>query len=194
MSNPNSKRVILEVRGKSAAPAQDGTMGCAKPLVERADGKFRLVLGPRARCDARSKWRFDLEHGAEARGEFTWSATGVLATDWMDIPPDTVKMSCWWELLAPPSVVVTVGNFIKAMVSASKDGFRMVSRPVMEKRLAICRACEYWSDDARLGFGKCSHPGCGCSRGKLYLKSQACPMHLWGVEEKDNVVTLDTLL
>jgi hypothetical protein len=56
-------------------------------------------------------------------------------------------------------------------------GLPIVSRSIYRVRLTLCRACPHWSDGARLGLGKCNAPGCGCTKLKLRLATERCPLN-----------------
>ncbi len=92
------------------------------------------------------------------------------------------------EALVHPTLVDFVGNFaeaaMRAKAFAEHHGFKalFVSKKEFEQRLNEgCRKCpgRYWEEDARLGLSKCSHPQCGCTRLKLWLRSEKCPMNVW---------------
>ena len=49
---------------------------------------------------------------------------------------------------------------------------------VTEEEYAVrddaCAPCSYWDGSARLGFGKCSAPNCGCTKLKRWLTTEEC--------------------
>lgn len=70
-------------------------------------------------------------------------------------------------------------NFNKSMVKWAQSGFK-VSQEAYDKRMVICRGCEFWREDARLGYGKCLK--CGCGKGKQWMPHEQCPIGKWGRE------------
>lgn len=54
-----------------------------------------------------------------------------------------------------------------------------VDEKVYAARMAICERCEYWSGNARLGLGKCTHSSCGCTRLKQKIATESCPVGRW---------------
>ena len=71
-------------------------------------------------------------------------------------------------------------NFAKSMAMWAGSGFKKVQQHVYEKRLAICRKCQFWQENGNLGMGKCLK--CGCGKGKHWLPHEQCPIGLWGKE------------
>lgn len=90
-----------------------------------------------------------------------------------------------------PSLIEMSANFTGAMVRWVKLGFPVVQEEVFQKRLEICRGCQFWDEDARFGFGKCQK--CGCGKTKMYLATESCPLGKWNVPEKyfDRVVLIN---
>lgn len=56
---------------------------------------------------------------------------------------------------------------------------RLAPQEVVDFRMGICMACEYWKNDARFGLGKCAHQSCGCTRLKQKLVTESCPVGKW---------------
>ena len=83
------------------------------------------------------------------------------------------------SLPKPPTIKQMSKNFAKATAKWIKSGFETVTQSEFDKRLEICRSCTFWDEKARLGMGKCNHEGCGCSKGKLWLKTEKCPIQKW---------------
>lgn len=79
----------------------------------------------------------------------------------------------------PPSATTVVRNFFSALMRNGFNRFRLVDQNTTAKRLEICRGCILWEEGARFGLGRCNHPSCGCSKGKLYLEAEKCPKKLW---------------
>jgi hypothetical protein len=71
-------------------------------------------------------------------------------------------------------------KFAKSMATWAGSGFKKVQQHVYEKRLAICRKCQFWQENGNLGMGKCLK--CGCGKGKHWLPHEQCPIGLWGKE------------
>jgi hypothetical protein len=79
---------------------------------------------------------------------------------------------------------------VDQLANASKAAARVVSAFVSNKpilvsdevqaaRLAVCRGCSYWRESGNLGFGKCTHGKCGCTRLKHRLATENCPLGKW---------------
>lgn len=74
-------------------------------------------------------------------------------------------------------------HLLKSMGEWAEDGFGTVSQEIYDYRLGICRKCEFWEEDAMLGYGKCKK--CGCGKGKHWLPHESCPIGLWQAEKKE---------
>jgi hypothetical protein len=72
-------------------------------------------------------------------------------------------------------------KFAKSMATWAGSGFKRVQQHVYEKRLAICRKCQFWQENGNMGMGKCLK--CGCGKGKHWLPHEQCPIGLWGKEQ-----------
>ena len=72
-------------------------------------------------------------------------------------------------------------KFAKSMVTWAGSGFKKVQQHVYERRLAICRKCQFWQENGNMGMGKCLK--CGCGKGKHWLPHEQCPIGLWGKEQ-----------
>jgi len=81
--------------------------------------------------------------------------------------------------LPPPTIWQMVGNFAEATKDWAAKGFPVVQSSEFDRRLSLCRACEFWEEEARLGAGKCNHTECGCSKLKHWLATSKCPLKLW---------------
>lgn len=79
----------------------------------------------------------------------------------------------------PPTIPDMLGNFAGSMLRWAGSGFATVDEVAFRLRLAQCRACEFWDEAARAGAGKCNHPRCGCTKAKLWLASERCPIARW---------------
>jgi len=71
-------------------------------------------------------------------------------------------------------------KFTGSMNQWVKSGFKKVGPEVYQKRMEICRKCEFWQENVRLGYGKCLK--CGCGKGKHWLPHEQCPIGKWGKE------------
>lgn len=85
--------------------------------------------------------------------------------------------------IAPPTKLEMATNFAGSMVRFAIHGFKTVSEEQYKARLAICGKCNFWDDSARFGLGKCNAPGCGCSRYKMLIAGEKCPIGKWGEEK-----------
>lgn len=83
------------------------------------------------------------------------------------------------DMLEEPSLLELARNFTAALTKWVKAGAPVVSEEVYRERYAICEACEYWKPEARLGLGKCGARGCGCTKLKLWLSTEHCPIGKW---------------
>lgn len=79
----------------------------------------------------------------------------------------------------PPTITEMTRNFAGAMLRWAGSGFATVDEVAFRLRLAQCRACPHWDEAARAGAGKCNHPKCGCTKAKLWLASERCPLGRW---------------
>lgn len=82
-----------------------------------------------------------------------------------------------------PDPRTMASNFGKTMVHWAKEGFGRVSNEVYNKRIDICRKCEFWEENVRLGYGKCKK--CGCGKGKHWLPHEKCPIDKWGPQKSN---------
>jgi hypothetical protein len=78
------------------------------------------------------------------------------------------------------SMIKKATNLSKSMATWAGSGFKRVQQHVYEKRLAICRKCQFWQENGNMGMGKCLK--CGCGKGKHWLPHEQCPIGLWGKE------------
>jgi hypothetical protein len=189
MSLEDKKRRMLEARGKFYVEP-NGLGGCAHHVLMREPLRYRLVLDIRyTPCDSISSWT-EWSGGVETKRQHEWSATGDTQTPWFTVQAGyEIKDDCW-SLLGQPNSKAMVRNFLSSMHGASKGGFKHVPAEVMEVRLTRCRACDYWDENARFGFGKCKHPECGCTKAKLWLARERCPQGFWESEpETENQPT-----
>jgi hypothetical protein len=76
--------------------------------------------------------------------------------------------------LEEPTMLELATNFAGAMDRWARAGFPTVTAEVYAARAAACAACELWDGSARLGLGKCTAPGCGCTYFKRFLATEIC--------------------
>ena len=69
-----------------------------------------------------------------------------------------------------------VGRVVEAVVRRQPV---KVSDEERDRRLTICRGCEYWNEGGNIGLGECKHPQCGCTRFKHGLSTERCPINQW---------------
>ena len=76
-----------------------------------------------------------------------------------------------------PGVGTMAKNLGKAMVDWGKDGFKMASSEEYDRRMEICRGCEFWKEIPGPIIGRCKK--CGCTGAKQKLRSSKCPIGKW---------------
>lgn len=81
--------------------------------------------------------------------------------------------------LPEPTRLEMMGHAGTALVKWVKAGAPIVPAHVRVNRYAVCMSCELWDDEARLGLGKCTHSSCGCTKLKLALATESCPIGKW---------------
>lgn len=86
--------------------------------------------------------------------------------------------------LQPDDIKSVAGNFINAMRQWKNAGRPIVSKQGWNKRLTICRSCEWWQEIAKTKLARCKK--CGCSSAKLLLGTSVCPLNppKWGATTK----------
>ena len=83
------------------------------------------------------------------------------------------------EAVAEPNTAEKAGHFVAAVVRHVADGARRVPPQEFERRLAVCRGCEYCRVDRMI----CRHENCGCRlRVKAAWRSESCPLGAWNIE------------
>lgn len=83
------------------------------------------------------------------------------------------------EPLPEPTFAEEIGHAGTALAKWIAAGIPIATPEVRAIRYEICLRCEYWSNRARFGMGKCRHPGCGCTRLKLKFATERCPAGKW---------------
>lgn len=76
-----------------------------------------------------------------------------------------------------PTRAELAANFGKALARWAAAGFKVTPEDVYRTRLRTCEACEHWDAKAYQGLGKCRL--CGCSKAKLWLSTETCPVSKW---------------
>lgn len=88
-----------------------------------------------------------------------------LANKYRDIKPEKPRKSLY-----------------NSMKNWAKSGFKRVKMAELDRRLAICRGCEFWQENGNYSLGRCDK--CGCTKYKLYLATESCPIGKWEAVEK----------
>lgn len=101
--------------------------------------------------------------------------------------PDLDELSTF----APPVVPVVspaalkLRNLKTAMKRWQASGFEMTPGRERKIRSAICSMCPHWNGLGNLGLGECRAPGCGCTRAKVWLATEECPLKKWKATTKN---------
>ena len=74
----------------------------------------------------------------------------------------------------PPVFIGLANNLTKALIDWQRAGRPVVTSEQWNRRLSICRGCEYWREFKQTKIAKCMK--CGCSSGKLLLSTSKCPL------------------
>jgi hypothetical protein len=74
----------------------------------------------------------------------------------------------------PTGFVDLANNLTRALVDWQRAGRPVVTSEQWNRRLSICRGCEYWREFKKTKIAKCAK--CGCSSGKLLLATSKCPL------------------
>ncbi len=83
------------------------------------------------------------------------------------------------ELLPEPTFLEEIGHGGTAFVKWIAAGRPIAPPEIRAMRYENCLVCEYWSNRARFGLGKCKHPACGCTKLKLRWATERCPIGKW---------------
>lgn len=95
-----------------------------------------------------------------------WSAAGP------DLPePALAKLPTRADMLR---------DFGAAAVRWASAGFQVVDQLTFLRRRHLCQICPHWDPTARAGLGKCRE--CGCISLKWHLRTEKCPIGIWGQE------------
>lgn len=79
----------------------------------------------------------------------------------------------------PTSAAQKLRNLKTAMKRWQASGFEMAPGRERKIRSAICSVCPHWNGLGNFGLGECKAPGCGCTRAKVWLATEACPLGKW---------------
>lgn len=74
----------------------------------------------------------------------------------------------------PPTVKDRLGMFMRAIVEWVGTGAKVTTHEQFEERLAQCKACQYYNGSSSITTIACRK--CGCSKLKLFLASEQCPL------------------
>ena len=70
------------------------------------------------------------------------------------------------------------GTLAASMAHWALGGFQQADAAEHNRRLAICKACEFWDPSGFIGTGRCQK--CGCSTwAKLRMATERCPVGKW---------------
>lgn len=78
-----------------------------------------------------------------------------------------------------PTLFDKARNLYAAVKRASKDGGGMADKELRDSRFNVCKKCELWMSSGNFFMGECAHKKCGCTKFKIYLKSEKCPLNKW---------------
>jgi hypothetical protein len=78
-----------------------------------------------------------------------------------------------------PAFKTQLKSVASSVLNFAKSGLDITDPAVLEKRLAICKSCEFWDAKAFNETGRCNK--CGCSTwAKLRMATEKCPIDKWG--------------
>lgn len=80
---------------------------------------------------------------------------------------------------APQKPTSKFTNLKTAMKKWVASGCQLAPRQQRKIRIAICSVCPHWNGDGNIGLGECLAPGCGCTRAKVWLATERCPLKKW---------------
>lgn len=76
---------------------------------------------------------------------------------------------------ANPTYKDLASNLATSLIEWQRSGRKVVTSEQWNKRLSICRGCEFWSEVYKTKIARCKK--CGCSSGKLLLATSSCPIN-----------------
>lgn len=94
----------------------------------------------------------------------------ILKTD-LDYVPNKPRVT-------EPNLKKKVMTLASSLTEWAAAGFKVVGQEEFDRRLAVCKSCEFWDKEGMAGTGKCTK--CGCStQAKLRLSTASCPEKKW---------------
>ena len=132
-----------------------------------------------------------LHRGSLPVGEFTapvaagsWDGsvlrlqpTGAALADHLARRAPKLAAALKFTTIHPPSP--TIAALLQDYAAATQDLTAVAPFDTFLARLATCRACALWSEDARAGRGRCDSVKCPCSARRLWRVNEQCPESKW---------------
>jgi hypothetical protein len=81
--------------------------------------------------------------------------------------------------LEPVTVLTKAERMMRALNRWQRAGFKIAPLEERERRGGICDLCPHWKPEGNWGLGECTAPGCGCTRAKVWLATERCPLGKW---------------
>ena len=81
--------------------------------------------------------------------------------------------------IPPPKISDLVTNFSTAITKWVSAGFPTLDENEFTDRYKICSSCKFWDESARFNLGKCKHTKCGCTKFKIWMRTEKCPIGKW---------------
>jgi hypothetical protein len=78
----------------------------------------------------------------------------------------------------PPSLFQKAKNLGGAIKRFASDGFKVASDAEYDKRVEICKGCEFWNAAGYNNTGQCLKCGCA-TKYKLKMAAEKCPIDKW---------------
>tara|TARA_Y100000588_G_C13811404_1_gene735283 strand:- start:175 stop:513 length:339 start_codon:yes stop_codon:yes gene_type:complete len=84
------------------------------------------------------------------------------------------------DALTPHDILKKLGfvnlatNLESSLIAWYRAGYPIVTSTDWDYRINICRKCKYWKELSKSKIATCEK--CGCSSGKLLLKTSKCPL------------------
>ena len=111
-----------------------------------------------------------LDHRPEGYLRDIFANTSVIYGDYIEIPDAKYKQLVE-KYQSGPTLTDLLANFTGAMARWASSGFPLVTKETFDARFATCSACEHWA-------GKTCRK-CGCTKLKLWLATERCPLDKW---------------
>lgn len=77
-----------------------------------------------------------------------------------------------------PTIAALVADYEGALRAFAACG-GVAGEDAFLTRLATCRGCRVWTEEAREGRGRCESVRCACSKKLLWLAGERCPEGKW---------------